>query len=385
MLAIVPLACGDDVSVGTAVDGGRLDAPPGDAAAPPDAADVAVVQKGARVLGVALALDDTDFPSASQTARDAGVQTASVTFAWDDIERPFDAGAADAGAADAAAPPPTTLFNPGLHIMNLVLADRRLEATLAIEAFDVGGSRAPADLAGRALDDPAVTARYEALLDYVFSQIRDTPITALLVAKSADVWLEAEPKRAPALAAFIGRVAAHARVLRPGLQVGFTVDDVGRMSAQSALLTPAWAGSDFVGIDYVPAAAVARGTSPRATVPADFDRMAKTAPPGKPIVVTEAGYPTAAAAGPAASEDNQAVFVTEIFRAWDRNPERFSAVVFREWADATPAEASARALRRGRSDAPFLALLQSLGIRARDGRAKPGFEVLRREASARAW
>lgn len=387
LFAALPLACSDDPSSSSDRDA-SLDASL-DADAAPDPADGAdaarpVVPRGARALGIAVAIDDTDFPSALVDAREAGAQTTNVTFGWNDIERPADAGAADASDPDAGAPP-TVLFNPAIHVVNLVLGDRRVEATLAVEAFDVGGSRAPADLAGMALDDPALGARYDALLDYVFSQLGDTKVNALLVATGADAWLTADAQRAAPLAAFVTRAAAHARTLRPGLKVGFTVDDLDAMRAQAAALAPAWTASDFVGVDYLPAAAVARGEMPAAFVSADFDRMAEAAPAGRPIVLRQAGYPTAAAAGPAASEENQGRFVAEVFAAWDRRPERFTSVVFRELADATAEEAAALALRRGRSDAPFLAALQSLGMRARDGREKQAFSALRREARSRGW
>jgi hypothetical protein len=385
LLASAPLACGDDASDGPRPEGGVLEAAGGDDAKSPDAPDGPPRSRGTRVLGLEVSIDDTDLPSNSLAARDAGAETTGVTFGWNEIERPYDAGLPDAAEPDAAMPPPTTLFNPGLHVVNLVLSDRRLQAALAVEAFDVGGSRTPADLAGKPLDDPAVGARYDALLDYVFSQIGDTQVTALFVATGADVWVEADAQRAAPLAAFVARAAAHARALRPGLRVGITVDDLDRAGARSALLAAAWASSDFVGVDYVPSAAVARGDAPAAVVRADFDRMTTFAPAGKPLFVRQAGYPTDPAAGPAASEENQAIFVGEVFAAWDRNPDQIAAIVFRELVDVTLEEASARASRRGVSDASFVALERSLGLRGRDGRMKQGSVVLRREATRRGW
>jgi hypothetical protein len=113
--------------------------------------------------------------------------------------------------------------------------------------------------------------------------------------------------------------------------------------------------------------------------------MTALAPAGRPIVLRYAGYPSGAGAGPLASEQGQAAFVSEVFAAWDGRPDRFATIVFRELVDATPEEAAAEARRRGRSDAPLLALLQSLGMRTRDGREKAGLVVLRREARLRGW
>ena len=141
-----------------------------------------VVPRGARVLGVCASRSATSTSSRNvQTARDAGAQTTNLTFAWDDVERPYDAGLPTRGRrgrrrddGDGAAPPtPTQLFNPLLHVANLVLPDERMGATLTLDALDVGGSRAPAELATRALDDAELGARYDRLTDYALDQLPD--------------------------------------------------------------------------------------------------------------------------------------------------------------------------------------------------------------------
>ena len=112
------MGCGDDPNAGDAEVGDA--ATPFDALSAVDAGDAAPpVPKGSRVLGVSVAIDDSDFPSNLQIARDAGARTANAKLAWDEIERPYDAGAADAsddggdGGTEAGAP--TQLFNPLLH------------------------------------------------------------------------------------------------------------------------------------------------------------------------------------------------------------------------------------------------------------------------------
>ena len=145
--ASAPLGCGDDPAVAgvdaaletTTAEAG--DASGGDAGL----RDVDVVPKGARVLGVSVVIGDLDFLRNVQTARDAGARTTNVTFAWDEIERPYDAGAPDAsddgGDAGDAGPArsPTQVFHPLLHVANLVLSDQRFAATVTIDALDVGG------------------------------------------------------------------------------------------------------------------------------------------------------------------------------------------------------------------------------------------------------
>jgi hypothetical protein len=397
LFAAGPLACGDDTEVAPLADGAVVETGI-DAGA--DGADARVVARGARVLGLTVDITDPEFPARVDVARDAGATTTGVTFAWDEIERPWDGGQLDLDAGDGgddasvdgadggdASSPTTTLFNPGLHIVNLVLDDRRFEATLALEAFDVGGSRAPADLWTRALDDAQTLARYDALLDYAFDQMHDTSLTALVVASGADALLDVDAQRAMSLAAFVDHVRAHARAIRPDLKVGFTIDRLDRAAAHASELSNAWAASDFIGIDDVPSAEVVSAKpQPSVLVPADFARMTTLASrlsPAKPILLRQAGYPSSQACG--SDEATQAAFVDETFRAWDTQADRVFAVVFRELDDLTPDQAAALAARRGRSDAPFLALLQSLGMRAAAAREKSAFGVLRRDAHARGW
>lgn len=385
IFALVPLACSDDPSRAPADASAEASDSGGDAAV--DDAAAPVVPRGARVLGLAVDVTDLEFPANVDVARDAGAQTTTITFAWDEIERPFDAGAPDPDAGDGGdagedgGAPTTRLFDPALHVVNLVLGDRRMQATLSIEAFDVGGSRAPADLSSLALDDPSLLARYDALLDYVFDQIRDTELTALLVASGADALVERQPAAGAALAAFVAHASAHAKVLRPGVKVGFAAGT--RASATTSLL-PAWKSADFVAYDYLAIDPASATTKPSDAPAADFAALgAEVAALGKPVLLRQAGYPSSPACG--GTEETQAAFVASAFRAWDRGAPPFLAIVFRELDDATPGQGAAIAARYGRSDPAFVAAQTSLGMRGSAGREKPALGALRRESHVRGW
>ena len=381
---VASTGCSEDSNAGDAQAG---DADPGfdggDTATTADGPDAAPpLPRGSRVLGLAVAVDDLDFPSNVQIARDAGARTANATFGWDEIERPYDADAGDDAGADSGADggTPTQLFNPVLHIVNLVLSDSRMGVTLTIDALDVGGSRAPTELATRPLDDLEVSARYDRMIDYVLTQLHDVDITALLVASSVDVPLGDDAAKHAAFAAFLTRAAAHVHAVRPMLPVGFTVTATGAV-ARKDRLGPAWAAADVLGVTYFPIDAAARVRPPSA-VGADIDAFVGAFPTGKPILLREAGYPTAAACG--GSDAAQAAFVTALFGAWDRHADRMPVVTFRELVDARTDTASFEASRTGRSDAAFLGFLRSLGLRGA-GTTKPGFEALISGARARGF
>lgn len=384
LLASVPAGCssaptgvdpGDAAAEAALDDGGDTDA--GDA-------DAAVVARGSRVLGVSVAIGDLDFQRNVHTARDAGAQTTNVTFAWDDVERPYDAGAPDAsddaGDAGDAGASPTQLFNPLLHVTNLVLPDERMGATLTLDALDVGGSRAPAELAARPLDDAELGARYDRLTDYALDQLPDTNVTALFFASAVDVPLGDDAAKHAAFATFVTRAAAHVHAARPKVKVGFVVTASGAITA-SARLSAAWAASDVIGVTYLPVDAAAQ-VRPLASVASHLDALVAALPAGKPIVVREVGYPTAPECG--GTDAAQAAFVSAIFGSWDRHADRIGTMTFRELVDLDSAAAATLAARYGRSDPAFVGFLGSLGLR-RGNQAKPAMGALVREARARGF
>jgi hypothetical protein len=380
LVATIPLGCGDDAA-GAGSDAGFEAEAAGSDAAGSDA-DASVVPKGARVLGISVAIGDVDFQQNLQTARDAGARSTNVSFAWDELERPYDAGASDASddASDAGNAAPTRIFNPLVHVANLVIPGERLAATLSVDALDVGGSRAPAPLTTRALDDPELGTRYDRVTDYVLDQTPDLDMSALFLASSVDVPLGGDAAKHAAFATFFARAASHAHAVRPKLKVGFTVTSEGAVTRADQLAS-AWAASDVIGVTYLPIDAAAHVRSPT-EVSGDLDRLLAALPAGKPIVLRETGYPTAAECG--SSEAAQVAFVSAVFAAWDRHPDRILAITFRALVDADAQSAALVAERYGRADAPFLAFLRSLGLRT-ESRSKPGFDALIREARARGF
>lgn len=377
MVAALPLGCGDEAA-GAAADAGM------DAEAAPltdgggGDADASVVAKGARVLGISVAVGDVDLRKNLQIARDAGALGTNVSFAWDEIERPYDAGASD--AADGGDAAPTRIFNPLVHVANLVIPGEGLAVALSVDALDVGGSRAPSPLGARALDDPELGARYDRVTDYLLDQTPDLELSALFLASSVDVPLGGDAAKHAAFATFLARAAAHAHAVRPKLKVGFTVTSEGAV-AQSDRLAAAWAASDVIGVTYLPIDSAAHVRSP-SDVAGDLDRLLAALPVGKPVVLRETGYPTAPECG--SSEAAQVAFVSAVFAAWDRHPDRIRAITFRALVDTDAQSAALQAERHGRTDAPFLAFLQSLGLRT-ESRSKPGFDALVREARARGF
>ncbi len=372
--AAVAAGCSDDeIGARAPIDAGYEASPLVDAPA-----DAPVVARGERVLGLSIPIGDQAFGANLQVLADAGARTTNVALAWDDVEQPFDAGV-DEDAGDAA--PTTQIFNASLHVANLALSEYKTQAVIAAAAVDGSGSRAPAELAARPLDDVELGARYDKLTDYVLNGAPDLTIAALLVGTEVDVPLGSDAAKHAAFATFVGRAAAHAHEVRPGVKVGFTVTAEG-IATKGAQLAAAWAASDVIGVSYLPVDAAAHVRSPT-EVDADLDRILAAAPAGKPVFLHEAGFPTAAATG--GDEAAQAAFVSAVFAAWDRHGDRIPVVTFRELDDAPEETARALAARAKRTDPPFLAFVGSLGLRTADGRKKQAWNALFREARARGF
>ena len=350
----------------------------GDAAT--DAADIGPVTKGDRLLGINVAVDNQQFNDGVIRANDAGATVDDVTFAWDDVERPDDAGTADAAAFDGGTP--TSTFNPLVHVTNLVLSTYGVQALLALPVVDASGSRAPVELKARAFDDPELAARYDMMTDYVFDTLtEDTKIPGLLVGTEIDVAFGQDAKKYEAFTAFVAHVATHVHAKYPGTKVGFTVR-ASNLSANASRLSAAWAASDIVAISLLPGFADARAGAPE-DVGAAFDSVAAAAPSDRPIWIHEVGTPTDTVAF--GSEASQAAFVRAAFAAWDKHAARVPVVVFRELLDTQTDVATALAARYGRTDAAFIAYLSSLGLQSTTAQPKPSFAALKQEAAARGF
>lgn len=266
-----------------------------------DAAGAAIVPKGARTLGVEVEIDSLAFPDQVRALADAGARTTNATFTWDDVETPADAGP----DADATT---TQIFNAGIHIVNLVLGTSNVKASLGIAAIDESGPRFPFDLAGRGLDDAELTARFDKVTDYVFTQLPDLELDAYLVAVDVDATLRTDPARWAAFAAFVDHVAKHARTKQTGLRVGFVMSATALVEKKD-LAAAALAASDVVVVSHPPS----------------LGAVADAAPAGKPIYVHRTATPPGAA-----------------FGEWDRHVDRIPIVTFPSVSADLVREARAR-------------------------------------------
>jgi hypothetical protein len=249
---------------------------------------------------------------------------------------------------------------------------------LSIPVVDTTAVYVPSDLAGQALDSPAVIARAEALVTEVLAQC-GTELEYLVLSNEVDINLADGAPTWAQLDAMIAAMASKAHALRPDVKTGVSV-------TAGALLTPdanaiaALAANDVAFVTYYHAGNF--GTTSSAGVGADI--AAITAATTRPVVFKEFGYATGDLIG--GSTDGQVQFVTDTFAAWDAHADRIPFLMYSRMFDTDMATCVSEAAGYGDpGDQAFIQFLCTLGLRSYADAAKPAWATFTAAAQARTW
>jgi len=354
-LLFAALACGEPAAPVASTESPRADATP-----PP-------LPRGDRLLGIDVTqAAGEDFDQAFRVARSAGLQFTSLSVAWDDLEpRP----------GEYAADP------NWLAIANSYYAAEDVPLALTISPIDTNRVRLPEDLRGKDLNDPEVVARFERLLDYVFTQVVEVDLAVLAIGNEVDATLGGDVEAWEEYTDFFNAAAAHARTARPGLGVGVKVTMSGLTGETFSVAKGLNEQADIVLVTYYPLRSDF-GVREPSVVPDDFASLAYSYP-SRPIGFLEVGYPSSDRLG--SSEALQAEFVRSVFEAWDEHADQIELLNFTWLTDAPEASVDEWSDYYGLHDDRFAAYLSSLGLRQNDGTAKMALEVLAAETRARGW
>ena len=290
-----------------------------------------------------------DFPKNVQLHRDAGARTTNVTFAWNDVERPYDAGAPASGDggmrtrshADAALQSPRPRREPrpagrahGRHPHGRSPRRRRPARPAELASPPARRRRARGALRPRARTTSSTSCRTR-------------EVTALFVRE----------RRRRAARRRRGQARRLRDVRRRGRPPTSTPSRRRSRSASSSSAAGAIAAKELLGRgvgglgrrrDHATCRSTrARGPARTSEARADLDQLTAALPAGKPIVLREAGYPTAAACG--SDRGGAGRLRPRDVRRWDRHADRIPVVTFRELVDLEQAPR----LRRSRSGWPL--------------------------------
>lgn len=323
--------------------------------------------KGDRLLGIDVnPASDNDFGTAFAKAKEAGLQVVQLSLAWDDIE-----------------PSPGQYKDPGnfLATANAFYPGQNTKLALMIGAIDTTADRRPADLKGKAFDDPVVIERYNKMIDFVFSQVPSLELQDLSIGNEIDVFLGNDSAKWQQYSNFFKETAKHARAAKTGLKVGSKATFKGLTKNNLEQLKAINANADIVLATYYPINDDSSVKDLKA-VGEDFDSISSVYS-GKEIYFLEAGAPSSETLG--SSFEKQAGFVKQIFIAWDVHKEQVKVVNFVWLHDVSQSALDDFSRYYGSSDPKFLAYLGSLGLRTNDAKDKPAWTALKLEAKARGW
>ncbi|KAA3648029.1 MAG: hypothetical protein DWQ07_03285 [Chloroflexi bacterium] len=312
--------------------------------------------------------EDGDYNNAFFLAREAGLQTVSLSLQWDEIET----------APGVYAPEPNFL-----EIANLYYPNQNIPLDLMIGAIDTNNLRLPDDLRDKSFDDPEVVERYKALLDYVFSQLPETEVNSLAVGNEINAWLGDDPGKWKEYTIFYEAIVKYMHANWPDVPVGSKVMYSAMAGDLEPLVTSLNTSSDIIMVTYYPLNEDFRVQDPE-VVHRDFQTIADIYP-DRTIWFMEIGYPSSTINK--SSEEKQAQFIQQAFQAWDTHADHIQLLNFVWLTDIPADQVSVYEEYYGLSDAGFLAYLASLGLRYGEGSGsdKPAFLQLILEAEARGW
>lgn len=310
---------------------------------------------------------DAALTDAVNLAYNAGARGQQINFSWGALEPSsgnYDAAKLGeiSAALDRAARLSLTQY-VGLQLINTLYRD------------------VPADLVGRAFDDPLVKQRFRALLDHVVGA-HVGRIQYLAIGNEVDVYLGAHPEELDAYTTFFRDAAGYAHTLDANVKVGVTGTADGVLGQHADLLaTLNNAGADVVMLTYYPLRFDALGAvtvrDPSA-VSGEVSRLLTFAG-SRPLVFQEAGFPSSPLN--LSSEAMQSAFFHELLLAWRAANGRIpylNVFVLHDFTMQTCDDLAAH--YQFANSTSFRAYLCSLGLRQSDGQPKAAWQTLTTES-----
>ncbi len=305
----------------------------------------------AQTLGIAITESSAnDYDSDVNAAIRAGATATSLTLFWDDAMQ------GQAYAPEVDWPSIANSYYPG----------KGLSLVLSLPVIDTVTDRRPEYLRALPFDDSRVITAFTAYATEVLSRLPDTTLAAIAIGNEVDGTLTTEQDWR-AFARFFQAAKAAVQALRPGTPIGFTT----QWSGFNARALAANAAADAIFINYYPLDSRFHVLPPE-DIATQLDAMVQIAK-GKPVFLTETGYPSGGCGSSAAL---QAQYFQALFKALKPRSADIPLVML-NWLHDIPADSlKGYAQYYGASTPCFLSYLATLGLRTHDGQDKPAFTWL---------
>ena len=324
-----------------------------------------VIQKGTRQLAIDVSMaSDNDYNKAFQLAKEVGIERIGLFQNWNTLE-----------------PSPRSYTGKWLSIADDYYPAKNVSLDLTIAVIHTNHSTVPEDIGHKTLDDPEVIGRFKALLDFIFSQMPDTRFSSIVISSESDIYFGIDETKWKHFESFYKEIVSYIHSKKPGIPVAteFTFNGLtGQMKKKAQIINKL---SDVIGVSYYPLSNDFKVNNP-AVVAGDFDTIAAVYP-DKPIVFYQLGYPSSEYIK--SSEERQALFIFEVFHAWDKHSTSIKMIDFTWLHDTSPQKVDEMAGVYGISSRGFKEFIGTLGLRTYDGRDKPAYRRLKQEIQARGW
>jgi len=324
--------------------------------------------KGNRIFAMKANLGkEGDFNKTFNESLKAGSQTQVLPQDWNELE---------------TAPGQFKPKKNFLAIANFYYPAQKMPVHLIIRPIHTNQKVAPHDLMDKPIDDPLTIKRFKKLLDWVATQIPKVELVSLTIGSEVDLIMWGDPKKWEAWTTFYAAVAPYARQKFSGTLISCETTHSAFVGPDLERVRKLHQHSDAIGVSYYPMKHKLGGVKSPKAVHADFKAVVN-AIPQKPIIYYQIGYPSSPKLG--SSPQKQAAFITEAFRAWDTHADRILMLNF-QWMHETPPFGVDQYVKYYQNETPeFRAFLGSLGLMSWEGKPKPAWEVLKKEAKARGF
>lgn len=306
---------------------------------------------------------DGQFNAMVDMVASAGVGGYFALTTWAAIER-------TQGAYDL------TMFQSGVSSLDAIGNKRGMTILLDIAVINTSDRGVPAYLRSTPFDSDTMKKSFHNLIDALVATFNDH-VVYLAIGNEIDVYFHIQamqdggaPDTWTAYKSFYDDAVAYVHSKAPNVKVGActTFDDANGVDKQNVQTLNA--SSDVAIFTYHPLVAGSSTFQVRdaSTPTADFPAMLSVAQ-GKPIVLQEVGY--SSAAGNGSSEAQHAQYVANVFSAWQSTAGAIPFLSFYTLHDFTQSQCQQQAQGYGLpGNQPFIDYLCSTGLRRSDGSPK---------------
>jgi hypothetical protein len=308
---------------------------------------------------------NTDFSASAQTAAlqkvvSAGARMMRYTARWSDIET-----------------------GPGVYSLTALQNSisyatmNHLSLAVTLRTIDSTQIAVPVDLAGRALDDPTVVSRFQAMLRAVAAKFNSS-VKWVQLGNEVNIYLSQDPSATSSFLSLYNAGASTLKSLNTSISVGVTFS-YSAYWYDDTVFTAVSPVCDHIAFTHYP-------VRPEFTVydpgiaKNEFGEMIAAAN-GKPLILTEIGYPSSSTIG--ASTDAQQTYFSDVFDALQTLGGYISAANFFQLSDMPTATVNSLVQYYGGSNAAaFGAYLGTLGVVDVTGADKPAWNTFSKRATS---